>query len=59
MKRIPIFLAIGFAVSGFSGSTAQTSLLSIHTDDCRQLVSHVPGVDVHGRPVIPADLGGG
>lgn len=67
MKRIPISLAIGFAVAVSSGRSAQTSLLSIRTDDCRQLVSHVPaaavtyvpGVDVHGRPVVPTDLGAG
>ena len=41
--------------------------VAISRRDCEQLVSHEPapdvtyqpGVDVHGRPVAPADLGGG
>ncbi|NKB45714.1 MAG: hypothetical protein GKS03_15700 [Alphaproteobacteria bacterium] len=63
--RIPIVLGLAVALS--SAATAQTSILSVRTEDCRQLVSHVPsddvayvpGVDVRGRPVVPADLGGG
>jgi hypothetical protein len=41
--------------------------IAISRKDCERLVSHQPapdvtyqpGVDVHGRPVVPADLGGG
>ena len=41
--------------------------IAISRKDCQRLVSHEPapdvayqpGVDVHGRPVVPADLGGG
>ncbi len=46
---------------------AQEPLVRIGAEDCRRLVRHVPdadvayrpGVDVRGRPVAPADLGGG
>lgn len=45
-------------------ATAQGQTLVISDADCRALVAHVarndvnfkPGVDVHGRPVKPADL---
>ena len=41
--------------------------IAISRKDCSRLVNHEPapdvtyqpGVDVHGRPVVPADLGGG
>ncbi|HJT15107.1 MAG TPA: hypothetical protein VJ790_20965 [Dongiaceae bacterium] len=41
--------------------------IAISRRDCQRLVNHEPapdvtyqpGVDVHGRPVVPADLGGG
>jgi hypothetical protein len=41
--------------------------IAISRKDCQRLVNHEPapdvtyqpGVDVHGRPVVPADLGGG
>jgi hypothetical protein len=41
--------------------------IAISRKDCERLVNHKPapdvtyqpGVDVHGRPVVPADLGGG
>jgi hypothetical protein len=41
--------------------------IAISRKDCQRLVNHQPapdvtyqpGVDVHGRPVVPADLGGG
>lgn len=62
IRLIPV-LGLALAVSGQS----HASLLSLRTDDCRQLVAHtpdndvayVPGVDVSGNPVVPADLGGG
>lgn len=49
-----------------AGADEQT-LVVISRADCDRLVSHVPapdvayqpGVDVHGRPVVPADLDGG
>ena len=67
MKWTRIPLVVGLVVAVSSAAHAQTSLLSVRTDDCRQLVSHapaddvayVPGVDVRGRPVVRADLGGG
>lgn len=60
------FLTLAAAIS-LAPWQGYASILSVSTDDCRQLVSHVPaddvayvpGVDVNGRPVVPADLGGG
>ncbi len=45
--------------------TAQAETVALSTSDCTKLVEHVPaddvtykpGVDVHGKPVVPADLG--
>jgi hypothetical protein len=47
--------------------SADAQTVTIKAVDCAQLVQHVPatdvaykpGVDVHGREVAPADLGGG
>lgn len=46
---------------------AQNQSLSISVSDCQRIVRHqpaagvdyTPGVDVHGKAVTPADLGGG
>lgn len=61
MKRA-VFL-IAMAAPGL----AQAEPLSITVKDCQRIVSHkpapgveyTPGVDVHGKSVAPADLGGG
>src|SRR5512134_3788441 len=55
-----IVLALGWAAP--AGAE-----IAISRKDCQRLVNHElapdvtyqPGVDVHGRPVVPADLGGG
>jgi hypothetical protein len=47
--------------------TPASAEIAISRKDCQRLVNHEPapdvtyqpGVDVHGRPVAPADLGGG
>jgi hypothetical protein len=47
--------------------SADAQTVTIKTSDCASFVSHIPttdvaykpGVDVHGRAVAPADLGGG
>lgn len=49
------------------GAQAQQRTVSVSATDCARLVRHQPaadvayrpGADVHGRPVAPADLGGG
>ncbi len=59
----PVVIALPAFLPGMSAA----SILSVRTDDCSQLVSHVPdndvayvpGVDVNGNAVVPADLGGG
>ena len=48
-------------------ATPASAEIAISRKDCQRLVNHEPapdvtyqpGVDVHGRPVAPADLGGG
>ncbi len=47
-------------------AVAQTRTVTITKADCSRLAYHVPsndtayrpGIDVHGKPVVPADLGG-
>lgn len=56
-------LGVAFCVT----SSAKAEQLSVRNADCQQVVFHepaddvafVPGVDVSGRPVVPADLNGG
>lgn len=62
MKRAAFLLAF---LPG--AALAQNQALSISVTDCQRIVSHKPsadveyrpGVDVHGKAVVPADLGGG
>jgi hypothetical protein len=66
----PILLAtawlFGVAGSVFAGDAGRGAI-HVARADCRRLVAHrpdanvayQPGVDVHGRPVAPADLPGG
>jgi hypothetical protein len=59
----PIALVL-FVVAWAAPASAE---IAISRKDCSRLVNHEPapdvtyqpGVDVHGRPVAPADLGGG
>jgi hypothetical protein len=61
LPTILVLIAAGWTVP------ASAEEIAISRRDCQQLVRHEPapdvayqpGVDVHGRPVVPADLGGG
>ena len=68
MRTAPFSLGIislSLAVTGATPGLAD--VYTVTTQDCRQIVTHVPaddvayvpGVDVSGNPVVPADLGGG
>jgi hypothetical protein len=67
MKKGFCFLASFSCLLVFQAATAYSTEISVRREDCHQLVSHipdddvafVPGVDVRGRKVAPADLGGG
>lgn len=58
---------IAVALSALAWASAANAEIAISRRDCERLVRHEPtpdvayqsGVDVHGRPVVPADLGGG
>ena len=59
--------AIALVLTVGAWAAPASAEVAISRRDCEQLVSHEPapdvtyqpGVDVHGRPVAPADLGGG
>jgi hypothetical protein len=61
-----LLLPIAMAVAAGWGASARAEI-AMSRQDCERLVQHEPapdvtyqpGVDVHGRPVVPADLGGG
>jgi hypothetical protein len=61
---LPIML---FLIAAGWTVPASAEEIAISRRDCQRLVRHEPapdvayqsGVDVHGRPVVPADLGGG
>jgi hypothetical protein len=62
--RIVGLIALTLSVAWAAPASAE---IAISRTDCERLVRHEPapdvayqpGVDVHGRPVVPADLGGG
>lgn len=64
MRIIGSFALVLIAIAWAAPASAE---IAISRKDCQRLVSHEPapdvayqpGVDVHGRPVAPADLGGG
>jgi hypothetical protein len=64
MRIIGSIAVILVAVAWVAPASAE---IAISRKDCQRLVNHEPapdvtyqpGVDVHGRPVAPADLGGG
>jgi hypothetical protein len=64
MRIIGSIAVILVAVAWAAPASAE---IAISRKDCQRLVNHEPapdvtyqpGVDVHGRPVAPADLGGG
>ena len=59
--------SIALILSVLAWASAASAEVAISRADCQQLVRHEPapgvtyqpGVDVHGQPVAPADLGGG
>jgi hypothetical protein len=59
--------SIALALAVLSWAAPASAEIAISREDCERLVNHQPapdvayqpGVDVHGRPVVPADLGGG
>ena len=65
MKRWPLVAAMTLLAP--TAALAQNQALSISVSDCQRIVSHRPsadveykaGVDVHGKAVVPADVGGG
>ena len=65
MRTFVTTAALLVAIALIFSAEAQT--VSIRADDCAQLVRHVaasdvvfvPGVDLQGRTVVPADLSGG
>ena len=63
--RVAGSIALFLAILGWAAAASAEVAISRH--DCEQLVRHQPapgvtyqpGADVRGRPVVPADLGGG
>jgi hypothetical protein len=59
--------SIALVLSVVAWTAPASAEIAISRKDCQRLVNHEPapdvtyqpGVDVHGRPVVPADLGGG
>ena|SRR5690349_22127814 len=59
--------SIALILSVLAWASVASAEVAISRHDCQQLVSHQPapdvtyqpGVDVHGKPVVPADLAGG
>jgi hypothetical protein len=62
-----IACAIALVLTACAWAAPASAEVAISRRDCEQLARHEPapdvtyqpGVDVHGRPVAPADLGGG
>lgn len=60
-------IALTALALSFLWAAPASAEIAISRKDCDRLVNHEPapdvtyqpGVDVHGRPVVPADLGGG
>jgi hypothetical protein len=58
---------IALVLASIAWAVPASAEIAISRKDCQRLVNHEPapdvtyqpGVDVHGRPVVPADLGGG
>lgn len=59
--------SIALVLASTAWAAPASAEIAISRKDCGRLVNHEPapdvtyqpGVDVHGRPVVPADLGGG
>ena len=67
MDAMRIAGSIALALLALGWAAPAGAEVAISRRDCERLVNHEqapdvtyqPGVDVHGRPVAPADLGGG
>lgn len=66
MRSLSLISALGVLCSSFS-FTVHAETVKLPTSDCSKLIQHQPaddvtykpGVDVNGKAVAPADLGGG
>jgi hypothetical protein len=66
MQGLTALAAMVVGAMGIAGA-AHAETVTVSAADCRRLVNHrpsddvayKPGMDVHGRAVAPADLGGG
>jgi hypothetical protein len=66
IRSVSLFSALGIFCSSFALS-ANAETVALSTGDCSKLVQHQPaddvtykpGVDVRGKAVVPADIGGG
>jgi len=64
MLRLSVLIA--FMAVANAASAAESKLVTLSKEACSRLVQHAPadgvnykpGVDVRGKPVVPADLGG-
>lgn len=67
MLRFFFVCAIGIASTLSSAAVANDVQITVSKENCTRIEKHVtandvtykPGVDVHGKPVTPADLDGG
>ena len=67
MGSMRIIGSIALFLASIAWAAPASAEIAISRKDCQRLVNHEPapdvtyqpGVDVHGRPVVPADLGGG
>ena len=67
MGVMRIIGSIALVLIAIAWAAPASAEIAISRKDCQRLVDHEPapdvtyqpGVDVHGRPVAPADLGGG
>lgn len=67
MDAMRIVGSISLVLVAIAWAAPANAEIAISRKDCQRLVNHEPapdiayqpGVDVHGRPVAPADLGGG
>lgn len=67
MDAMRIIGSIAFVLVAIAWAAPASAEIAISRKDCQRLVNHEPapdvayqpGVDVHGRPVASADVGGG
>lgn len=67
MQRVFFICAMGFATALSPVAAADDVQITVSKENCARIEKHVaaadvtykPGVDVHGKPVAPADLNGG